>query len=136
MQLEATQEPIKYRLKTGQEVTLKPGVPMEVPDKAATQLLKKAPDKVRLVPREVIVMEPAIKPDGNPLSAIYWERGDGSIVGPAQPEFFARIRDIFWIVTTFEGSARWINADLLRSRKAFEQQSPVREAQIIREDHR
>jgi hypothetical protein len=49
MQLEATGQPIRYRLKTGEEVTLRPGVPMELPDHAATQLLQKAPDKVRRV---------------------------------------------------------------------------------------
>jgi hypothetical protein len=49
MFLEATHAPIRYRLKTGEEVTLRPGVPMQLPDQAATQLLKKAPDKVRRV---------------------------------------------------------------------------------------
>jgi hypothetical protein len=49
MQLEATGKPIRYRLKNGEEVTLRPGIPTELPDHAANQLLRKAPDKVRLV---------------------------------------------------------------------------------------
>ena len=49
MQLEATGQPIRYRLKTGEKVTLRPGVPMELPDQAATQLLQKAPAMVRRV---------------------------------------------------------------------------------------
>ena len=48
MQLEAIGSLIKYRLKTGEEVTLQPGVPMSYLP-SATQLLKKAPDKVRRV---------------------------------------------------------------------------------------
>jgi hypothetical protein len=67
MLLEATNKPIKYRLKTGEEVTLRPGIPMELPDQAATQLLKKAPDKVRRVdPLSSI----------HPGSFITWEGSD------------------------------------------------------------
>lgn len=51
---------------------------------------------------------------------VYWEAG-GRILGPAVPEFLARNGSTFWIVTTFEGQPRWINADRLRSRKVFEQ---------------
>lgn len=130
MQLEAT-VPIKYRLKTGVEVTLKPGCPMDVPDQAATQLLKKVPDKVRPVHAKIIV-EPATAPDGSPLSPIYWETGDGRILGPATPEFLARDGSTFWISTTFEGQIRWINADRLRSRRAFEEQAEIREVELIR----
>ena len=49
MQLEATAKPIRYRLKSGKEVILRPGIPTEVPDHAATQLLNKAAGKVRPV---------------------------------------------------------------------------------------
>lgn len=67
MQLEAIREPVRYRLKTGEEFTLRPGVPTELPDPAATQLLKKAPDKVRRVdPLSSI----------QPGSFITWERAD------------------------------------------------------------
>lgn len=77
MQLEATGQPIRYRLKTGEEVTLRPGVPMELPDQAANQLLQKAPDKVRRV---------------NPVPAIHsgdriiWGT-DGTLYGPATVDF-------------------------------------------------
>ena len=77
---------------------------------------------------EGLVIEPAA-PDARP---IYWEAADTRILGPAVPEFLARAGDTFWIVTTFEGQARWINADRLRSRKAFEQQPEVREVEPIR----
>src|SRR5437867_2330171 len=48
--IEATDTPIRYRLHTGEEVLLKPGVPTELTDHAGRQLLKKAGNKVRLVP--------------------------------------------------------------------------------------
>ena len=68
MQLEATGEPIRYRLKTGEEVTLWPGMPIELPDRAASQLLQKAPDKVRrVVPVSTI----------RPGDLIIWQRADG-----------------------------------------------------------
>ena len=63
---------------------------------------------------------------------VYWETGTGHILGPAVPEFLARDGDCYWIVTIFEGEIRWINADRLRSRKAFEQQVPLREVALIR----
>lgn len=53
--------------------------------------------------------------------AIYWEAGDGRILGPVVPEFLGRDGKTFWIVITFEEQIRWINADRLRSRQAFEQ---------------
>lgn len=70
------------------------------------------------------IVEPAAKPDGSPLSPIYWETGDGRILGPAVPEYLARDRNTFWIVVTFSGQIRWIDADRLRSKKAFNAQSP------------
>lgn len=75
----------------------------------------------------------AAAPNAKPL---YWEAGDGRILGPATPECLARSGAQFWIVTTFDGQTRWIDADLLRSRKAFSEQVAVRKAEIVREDHR
>ena len=49
MQLEAISDPIVYRLRSGEEIVLRPGVPTELPEPAAKQLLQKAPDKVRQV---------------------------------------------------------------------------------------
>jgi hypothetical protein len=49
MLIEATEKPIRYRLQTGQEVYLHPGLPVELTDDAGRQLLRKAGGKVRLV---------------------------------------------------------------------------------------
>ncbi|HKC94008.1 MAG TPA: hypothetical protein VKB81_08330 [Nitrospira sp.] len=79
MQPEATRTPIKYRLKTGEEVTLRPGVPTELPEPAATQLLRKARDNVRLVDGgstlqpSGVVIESAVR-NARP---VFWESMDG-----------------------------------------------------------
>lgn len=74
-------------------------------------------------PQDRAVIGPAV-PNGRPE---YWETGDGRILGPATPEFLARDGSTFWISTTFEVQIWWINADRLRSRKAFEvRKSPRR----------
>jgi hypothetical protein len=69
-----------------------------------------------------------------PLNAkgIYWETGTGRILGPAIPEFLARDGDSFWISTTFQQTIWWINADRLRSKKAFLEQREVKEVELIR----
>ena len=74
MQLEATGLPIRYRLKTGEEFTLRPGVPMELPDRAATQLLQKAPDKVRRVDDATSISSDL--PLLHPGTQITWEGAD------------------------------------------------------------
>ncbi|GKS64837.1 hypothetical protein YTPLAS72_21410 [Nitrospira sp.] len=79
-----------------------------------------------------IEIEPAAKPDGSPLSPIYWETGDGRIIGPAVPEFFLRDGDEYWISVTFEEHIRFIRDDRLRSRKTFLEQNEVREVELIR----
>lgn len=76
-----------------------------------------------------IVIEPAAT---NPRP-VYWECGTGEILGPAVPEYLARDGETFWIVTTFEGQIRWINADRLRSRKAFEQQRKPHVIELVRD---
>ncbi|HEV8329483.1 MAG TPA: hypothetical protein VGQ08_18580 [Nitrospiraceae bacterium] len=76
MQLEATGQPIRYRLKTGEEVTLRPGVPMELPDQAATRLLQKAPDKVRRVNDAAIPATCVTTLHAG--SRITWEGADGN----------------------------------------------------------
>lgn len=70
--------------------------------------------------------EPRAKP-------IYWETGDGQILGPVTPEFLAESGDTFGIVATFEGITRWINADLLRSKRQFEQQVKLEEVERVKE---
>lgn len=82
------------------------------------------------------IVQPATKPDGSPLSGIYWEAGDGLILGPAVPEFVAQDGDSFWVSITFEEAIRWINADRLRSKKAFDAQSLFRSrAQLGRDNN-
>lgn len=73
-----------------------------------------------------------IQPSAPNTKTIYWQTGDGRILGPATSEFLARDGDTFWIVTTFDGQIRWINADQLRSKKAFEEQLELREVEPIR----
>ena len=144
MELEVTTDLIA-RHSHGQTFLSK-GERFSTPDNEAQALLQRFPQYVRpyvternapaqrpvAASGETIVCDPAIRPDGRRLSAIYWEAGSGRILGPAVPEFLARERDCFWIVTTFKGQARWINADQLRSKQAFEQQPVVREVEIVR----
>jgi hypothetical protein len=91
-----------------------------------------APRPKPLPPDDTVSMCPAA------VSArpVYWEAADGRILGPSIPEFLAQVgagpTASFWIVTTFEDHPRWINADRLRSRKAFEEQAPVREVESVR----
>ena len=49
MQLEAVGKPLKYRLRTGEELLLQPGCPVEVPDESALSLMSKAGNRVRVV---------------------------------------------------------------------------------------
>ena len=68
--------------------------------------------------------------------AVYWETGDTRILGPAVPEYLAMVGTdptaSFWVIVTYQGMPRWINANRLRSRKAFEEQAPVQEVELIR----
>jgi hypothetical protein len=56
--------------------------------------------------------------------SVYWEAADGKVLGPAMPEFLARVgtgkREQFWIVVRYAGHARWVRSDRLRSKQAFE----------------
>lgn len=130
MKLEAL-APIRINRPDGEALHLKPGCPIDVPDELGARILERLPNKVRIA--EPTCIEAAITPDGNPLSEIYWETRDGWIAGPATPEFLAKSGNQFWIVTSLQGQARWVNADWLRSKKQFEQQKPLREVELIRE---
>jgi len=72
-------------------------------------------------PSEKVLIEPA----ATNTRLVYWETADGRIAGPAVPECLAQVGAEFWMVTTFDGDPRWIRADRLRSRNAFEQQPEV-----------
>lgn len=73
-----------------------------------------------------------IQPAAPNAKAIYWQTGDGRILGPAVPEFFLRDGEEYWISMTFKGNVRFIRDDRLRSRKAFEEQVEVRQVELIR----
>lgn len=125
-------KPLKVRV-NDHEILLDPGQPCELPDDAARRLLAKVPDKVRRVEPMSAVIELAVRPDGTPFSGVYWEDGLGRIVGPATPEFVIWADGAAWIVTTCEGHGRWVRADRLRSRAAFEVQQPLQVVEPIRE---
>lgn len=125
MKLEAIGKPFIYRWPGG-EVRLEPGKPIDLPADRAAKLLARASGRVRQVESEgAVVIEPAA-PNARP---VFWQRADGSIVGPAQPEFLARVGHgptaSFWVVALFEGLPVWINATVLRSKQQFEQQKPL-----------
>jgi hypothetical protein len=133
MKLEAIGKPFIYRWPGG-EVRLEPGRPVALPAERAAKLLALASGRVRQVDTdEPVVIKHAVKSDGRPLSAIHWETGDGRILGPAMPQFLARDGASFWIVTTFEGQFWWINADLLRSPKAFKTKRKPQTVDLIKE---
>lgn len=137
MKLEAIGKPFTYKWPGG-EVHLEPGKPIDLPPDRAAKLLARAGDRVRQVdPEEPVVIEPACRPDGSPVSPVYFERGDGVIYGPARVTDFAKTRsgekEQFWVIVEFEGQAAWIISDRLRSKKQFETQKPVREVELIRE---
>jgi len=117
MLIEAVERRIRFRLRTGQEVTLRPGVPTELPDSAARQLLKQAAGKVRLV--EAARAETLIEPAAPHARPVYWDNADGKRCGPAVPEFRAKTgsgdQERFWVLVTYAGMARWIRSDRLRS---------------------
>ncbi|MDZ4733662.1 MAG: hypothetical protein SGJ16_08760 [Nitrospirota bacterium] len=121
--VECVGAPFIYRWPDG-EVRLAPGHPVELPDDRAARLLAKAGGRVRVVassppPPADIVLEPA-HPNPRP---VYWERADGSIVGPGTPEFLARVGESFWVIVQFESVPVWVNASSLRSKQAFDTQS-------------
>jgi hypothetical protein len=80
-----------------------------------------------------ILIEPAA-PNARP---IYWERATTEIVGPARPEFLARVgtgpKAQYWVVAEFHGQPVWINSIVLRSKKQFVQQVKPKAFVFVRE---
>ena len=119
----------------GQVHALQPGHTLDLPPEKAQRLLEQAPGRVRPLPQPISPEKPGgpsfqeiiIEPAATNPKQFYWETGDGRILGPAVPECLAQVGSEFWIVTTFEAQLRWIQADRLRSRHAFERQLAVRE---------
>jgi hypothetical protein len=82
---------------------------------------------------ENIVIESA-SPTARP---IFWERGDGAIVGPAQPEYLAKVGEglnsSYWVVAQFEGLPIWINSAVLRSKRDFETQVRLTAVELVKD---
>src|SRR5262245_23386650 len=64
--------------------------------------------------RPLTTPEITIGPAGMNAAPVYWERGDCSIVGPAQPEFLARVgngpKASYWVIAVYNGLPVWINS--------------------------
>lgn len=81
------------------------------------------------------MLEPAVTPDGTPLSPVYWER-QGRIIGPGQPEFFFQdSTGQLGLNLRYEGDIVSVAPSILRSYKAFIEQRPIKEVKLIREEH-
>lgn len=129
--------PLHIRRPCG-DLRLLPGHPVDLDVDEALRLLAKASGKVRVVSKEEIYIELATRPDGSPLSPIFWERGDGSIVGPGKPEFFSRIgygnRDEdFWLVVQYGDETIWTRSDRLRSKREYDQQVLPKNIETVKE---
>ena len=125
---------IRVQSKRG-EVRLVPGQPVELPDDEGQQLLDQAGAKVRVVeaPKNRMEADTAnpdtsdvwIDPPYPTSREVYWLSG-GRILGPAVIQHVAKSgsasREQFWLIITYQGADRWVNADLLRSRKEFASQ--------------
>jgi hypothetical protein len=98
----------------------------------APSLLEQAGEGVTAVSPDSIVIDPAAE-NARP---IYWER-TGTIVGPAIPEFLAKVGEgskaSYWVVAQFEGQSVWINSIMIRSKKEFESQVPLKQIDLVRE---
>ena len=127
MKLETIGKGFTYRWPGG-EARFEPGRPVDLPPERAAKLLARAAERVRPVPTDSIVIEPAAQ-DARP---VFWETAKGQILGPAVPECLAQDGDDFWIGTTYDGQPRWIRSDRLRSFKAFLEQTEVKEVEPIR----
>jgi hypothetical protein len=120
MLLEAMDKPIKYRLRDGRELLLEPGVPVDVPDAAASYLLRKVSGRVRIAPGVLI------NDSFSDFSPVFWRCAAGTILGPGFMRHHTKVHtnrgDYLWLLVEYQGSWRWISETLLRKRKAFEKQ--------------
>lgn len=104
--------PLVLRRSSG-ELRLGLGEIFVLPDEEAARLLKKAPGKVRLVPDQTM------------LAPVYWERGDGSISGPATVELFYRLGSSDGLIVRYGDEMLWVNTCMLRSKRQWLEQRPV-----------
>jgi hypothetical protein len=97
MFVEAVARSIRYRLRSGEEVTLQPGVPTELPDAAARQLLTKACGKVRLVeaPQATPTYDPLAPPLGSGWLVVYRDR-DWVLCGGCDDHAHGTVQSCEW----------------------------------------
>lgn len=123
MLIEAIRRPLRYRWPGG-EIRLVPGQPMDLPEDQARRVLLKAGDKVRVVEREDLVIEPALRPDGRPIRPVYWRGMDGRVHGPCSVSDMAMEgppgRERFWLCVEEHGLSVWIRDVLLISQQTAE----------------
>ena len=78
----------------------------------------------------------AIGPAAENPRPVYWERA-GSIVGPGTPEFLAKVGDgpkaSYWVVVRLEGEPVWVNSIMLRSKREYDCQTPLKPFERIKE---
>ncbi len=110
-----------FRLRLHGEVrAIERGQSIELDTADAERLLQKAPDRVRLAASSATHHVTLESVEG--LTPVFWE-SHGRIVGPGRVSHFAKDRHEFWLCLEFDGAVFWVRDDLLRSRKAFEEQS-------------
>jgi hypothetical protein len=80
---------------------------------------------------EAIQFEPA----PHPSPTVFWE-SRGRILGPARVVAFAKAGEEFWLLIEHGRESRWIRDTLLRSKRDYETQRPLRAVEPIREAHR
>jgi len=97
MFVEAVARSIRYRLRSGEEVTLRPGVPTELPDAAARQLLTKASGKVRLVeaPQVTLIYDLPAPPLGSGWLVVYFDT-DRRLRGGYNDREHGTVQDCEW----------------------------------------
>lgn len=125
MLLEATEGPIRYRLRDGREIRLEPGQAVEVPDDQARKLLSVAHPYVR----PLHAQEPC-QAQAGAGKPVFWLGTDG-VIRQGTCLLLASHRDEGrlwgWIGAEATDGWHWIREDRLRSRKDFEAQ-PARPA--------
>lgn len=82
---------------------------------------------------EPVTIEPA-HPHARP---VYWERASGEIVGPAKPEFLAKVgngpRECHWLIAIYHDSPVWIRSECLRSKQQFETQVKPQVVELMKD---
>lgn len=130
MLLEATDRPIKVRLRDGREIVLRPGEPVEIEEARARWLLAKAGAKVRVLAGDVLPPAPAapLTVEPCPARVCYWEAGDGS-VHRAQAVLLGMMGTgqtaSWWVGIEHADGFTWVQEDRLRTKAQYEGQAPA-----------